>query len=58
MTKYAIVVDPMSTGRDYPAVFAAEGVEVVAVLSTSDIPDFFASTWIPENFQHVLRVRR
>jgi biotin carboxylase len=56
MTKHAVVVDPMSTGRDYPAVFAASGVEVVAVLSEPPerMPAPFAPSWSPELFQHVL----
>ena len=56
MTKFAVVVDPMSTGRDYPVVFGAAGVEVVAVLSLplERIPEQFRDTWSPELFQHVL----
>ncbi|TDP94075.1 ATP-grasp domain-containing protein [Labedaea rhizosphaerae] len=55
-SKYAVVVDPMSTGRDYPAVFAASGVEVVAVLTEPPerMAKPFAPSWSPELFQHVL----
>lgn len=53
MTRYAVVVDPLGTGAEYPAAFAAEGVEVVAVMSRPDPIPLYAASWRPENFRHV-----
>jgi biotin carboxylase len=47
------VVDPISTGQEFPAAFAAEGVETVAVMSTAAPPGLFVPTWHPENFTHI-----
>jgi len=51
--RFAVVVDPISTGQEFPAAFAAEGVDTVAVLSTPRPPGLWAPTWHPENFADV-----
>ena len=53
MQRFAIVVDPISTGQEFPTVFAAEGVDTVAVMSTGAPPDIWVPTWHPENFAHI-----
>jgi biotin carboxylase len=50
MQRYAVVVDPLRTGQEYPAAFREAGVETVAVLTMADPAD---STWHPEEFRHV-----
>lgn len=52
MPRYAVVVDPLGSGQDYPEAFRAAGVETVAVLSAEPAPAFHAS-WHPENFRQV-----
>lgn len=53
MERYVIVVDPVSTGQEYPAAFAEAGVETVAVLSVAEPAESLAASWHPENFRHV-----
>lgn len=53
MQRYAIIVDPLSTGREYAEAFRAEGVSPIAVLSVPKPPHVLESTWHPENFEHV-----
>jgi hypothetical protein len=53
MDRYAIVVDPIGTGKDYPAEFAAAGVEVVAVMAQPEPIALYKATWHPENFRHI-----
>jgi D-alanine-D-alanine ligase-like ATP-grasp enzyme len=50
--QYAVVVDPLSTGQEYPAAFGDAGVEVVAVLS-AEPTEQFKHSWHPENFNHI-----
>lgn len=50
---YAVVVDPLGTGAEYPAEFGRAGVEVVAVLSRPEPIALYAASWRPENFRHV-----
>jgi hypothetical protein len=54
--RFAVVVDPVSTGRGYAAEFAAEGVEVVAALSGSEQLPIYVSGWEPENYRHIHRL--
>lgn len=51
MTRYAVIVDPLSTGEAYPDAFRAAGCSPVAVLSSS--APFAPATWHPERFDHV-----
>jgi len=51
MTRYAVIVDPVSTGQDYPDAFRAAGCSPIAVLSAAE--PFAAWTWHPERFDHV-----
>jgi biotin carboxylase len=51
MTRYAVIVDPVSTGQDYPQAFRAAGCSPIAVLSAAE--PFAAWTWRPERFDHV-----
>lgn len=52
MPRYAVVVDPLGSGQDYPEAFRAAGVETVAVLSAEPAPAL-RGTWHPENFRQV-----
>lgn len=52
MPRYAVVVDPLGSGQDYPEAFRAAGVETVAVLS-AEPAQALRSTWHPENFRQV-----
>ncbi|MDX6678628.1 MAG: hypothetical protein QOE31_2680 [Solirubrobacteraceae bacterium] len=52
MTRYAVIVDPISTGEAYPDAFREAGCAPVAVLSAAE-PAFAPSTWHPERFEHV-----
>jgi hypothetical protein len=51
MKRYAVIVDPLSTGADYPLAFRAAGCSPVAVLSAAE--PFAPATWHPERFDHV-----
>jgi biotin carboxylase len=53
MRRYAVVVDPVGTGQDYPPAFGAAGVETVAVLTAPEPIPLYRSSWHPENFQHI-----
>lgn len=53
MQRYAVVVDPLSTGQEYPAAFRSAGIEPVAVLSSAEPVPAFRASWHPENFQHI-----
>jgi hypothetical protein len=50
---FAVVVDPLGTGAEYPAEFARAGVEVVAVMSRPEPIALYAASWQPRNFRHV-----
>jgi hypothetical protein len=50
---YAVVVDPVGTGQEYPAAFREAGVETVAVLATETPAEPYRPSWHPENFQHI-----
>lgn len=51
MTRYAVIVDPLSTGEAYPDAFRAAGCSPIAVLSSSQ--PFVPQTWHPERFDDV-----
>src|SRR5919112_3697972 len=53
MQRYAIIVDPLSTGREYAGAFRNEGVLPVAVLSRPKPVPVMAGSWHPENFEQV-----
>ncbi len=53
MESYAVIVDPVGTGQEYPAAFRAAGVEPVAVLSAHEPPKPYRASWHPENFQYI-----
>lgn len=53
MPRYAIIVDPLSTGREYPQAFRKAGLTPVAVLSAAEPVDVFKDSWHPENFDEV-----
>ena len=53
MQRYAIIVDPLSTGREYPHAFREAGVAPIAVLSSSEPVDVLKDSWHPENFEQV-----
>jgi biotin carboxylase len=52
-TTYAIVVDPLGTGQEYPAAFREAGVETVAVMTAPEPISLYASSWHPEHFTHI-----
>jgi biotin carboxylase len=50
--RYAVVVDPFSTGYEYLAAFREVGVETVAVRSSQEpVPAYL--NWRPDEFRHV-----
>jgi biotin carboxylase len=51
MSRYAVIVDPLSTGEAYPQAFRDAGCSPVAVLSLAD--PVSAHTWHPERFDAV-----
>jgi biotin carboxylase len=53
MTRHAIIVDPLSTGREYAGAFRDEGVSPIAVLSTPKPVHVLEDSWHPENFDQV-----
>ncbi|WP_406056592.1 ATP-grasp domain-containing protein [Kribbella sp. NBC_00889] len=53
MSNYTIIVDPLSTGQEYPAAFREAGRLPVAVLSGSEPPPAYTTSWHPEDFEHV-----
>ncbi len=53
MERYAVVVDPLGTGQEYPAAFGAAGVETVAVMSRPEPIELYRASWHPENFRHI-----
>lgn len=53
MTRYAVIVDPYSTGQDYPLAFREAGCSPVAVTTSSSPPPPLVPSWHPENFDHV-----
>src|ERR1700712_4763044 len=53
MHRYAIIVDPLSTGREYPHALRDAGVTPIAVLSTLKPVHVLEDTWHPENFEQV-----
>lgn len=52
-TRYAVVVDPLGTGQEYPLVFRDAGLATVAVLSAERPIHHFQDSWHPENAAHV-----
>ncbi|WP_018353154.1 ATP-grasp domain-containing protein [Longispora albida] len=54
MQRYAVIVDPLSTGREYPAAFREAGVEPIAVMTAPEPAPAFIASWHPENFEHIL----
>ncbi len=55
MQRYAVIVDPLGTGQEYAPTFRAAGVEPVAVLAALEVPEVYAASWHPENFEKILR---
>lgn len=57
--RYAVVVEPVSTGQEYAEAFRAEGLTPIAVMTNAQAVPVFAHTWHPENFAavHVLGER-
>ncbi|MGH3681918.1 MAG: ATP-grasp domain-containing protein [Natronosporangium sp.] len=53
MQRYAVVVDPLGTGSEYPAAFRAAGVETVAVMTTPEPIRLYQPSWHPEEFRHI-----
>ena len=52
-SQYTIIVDPLSTGQEYPAAFKEAGQIPVAVLSGSEPPPAYTTSWHPDDFEHV-----
>ena len=55
MQRYAVIVDPLSTGQEYGPAFRAAGVEPVAVLASPEVPEVYTASWHPENYPTILR---
>jgi biotin carboxylase len=53
MGQYAVVVDPLGTGQEYPEAFGEAGVEVVAAMTAAEPIALYKSSWHPENFRHI-----
>jgi hypothetical protein len=53
MQRYAVIVDPVGTGQEFPAAFRDAGVEPVAVTTTAEPIEPYRESWHPENFQHI-----
>jgi phosphoribosylamine-glycine ligase len=53
MSKYTIIVDPLSTGQEYAAAFKEAGQIPVAVLSAAEPPPAYTASWHPEDFAQV-----
>lgn len=53
MKRHAVIVDPLSTGQDYPGEFREAGCSPIAVMSSAEPPAVFAPSWHPENFDQV-----
>jgi biotin carboxylase len=56
MQRYAVVVDPLGTGQEYPAAFREAGVATVAVLADRETLNdpYYQASWHPSNFDDVL----
>jgi hypothetical protein len=55
MSKYVLIVDPLSTGQEYAEAFKAAGRIPIAVLSSPEPSRGMLRTWHPENFEQVHR---
>ena len=53
MTRYAIIVDPLSTGAEYGPAFREAGAIPIAVLSGLEPVPAFVATWQPENYEEI-----
>lgn len=53
MRRFAVIVDPLSTGQDYAEAFREAGRTPVAVLAGRDVPPAYVPSWHPERFEHV-----
>ena len=53
MTRYAAIVDPISTGQEYAGAFRAAGLAPIAVLTTAEPAEDFRGSWHPENFAQI-----
>jgi hypothetical protein len=51
--KLAVIVDPFSTGQEYPGAFRDAGWSPVAVLTSATVPAALLPSWHPENFDQV-----
>jgi hypothetical protein len=54
--RYALIVEPVSTGYEYAEAFRAEGLRPVAVMNAAEPVEALSETWYPDNFAaiHVL----
>jgi len=54
--RYALIVEPVSTGYEYAEAFRAEGLLPVAVMNAAEPVEALSATWYPDNFAaiHVL----
>jgi biotin carboxylase len=53
MQRFAVVVDPLGTGQEYPLAFREAGVETVAVMAFPEPIALYRASWHPENFRHI-----
>ncbi|MGY2174855.1 ATP-grasp domain-containing protein [Pseudomonas azotoformans] len=53
LERYAVIVDPYSSGNQFAMEFASEGVRVIAVLSCAEPPQVYARSYRPHDFFRV-----
>ncbi len=56
MTRYAAIVDPVSTGQEYADAFRAAGIDPIAVLSGGERLAAVRASWHPDRFPHTLHI--
>lgn len=53
LERYAVIVDPYSSGNQFAKEFAREGVRVIAVLSCAEPAQVYAASYRPQDFFRV-----
>ena len=53
LERYAVIVDPYSSGNQFARAFAPTGVRLIAVLSSDEPPEVYAASYKPEDFFRV-----
>lgn len=53
LTRYAVIVDPYSSGNQFAMEFARDGVRLIAVLSSAEPAQVYAASYRPQDFLKV-----